>query len=96
MTQAKAKLMVRVGTIVAIVVLAVLVIVLTFQYVSLKTLERNETLLTEQLASLEQVYENYQDEYDYIYNNQTQYVEDYAREVLGWGREGEIKFVTGN
>ena len=94
MRQTKLKLLVKLGTVLAVVVFAVLLVLLTFQYVSLNNLQRDESALTEQLNSLEEVYQNYEEQYDYIYNNEAQYVEDYVREVLGWGREGEIRFIT--
>ena len=86
------KFLVKLSTVFAVLVLFTLVILLTFQYVKINNLEQRENELNTELLSLQQSYENYENEYTYIQTHYNEYVEDYVREVLGWGRSSEIKF----
>jgi cell division protein FtsB len=80
----------------AVIVFCGLLAGLTLQYTSLGNLQNSESQLQTEFNTLVEIRENYEAEYDYIYNNQAEYVEDYVREVLGWGREGELKFTPSN
>lgn len=86
------KLLVKLATVVAVMLFVTLLVLLTFQYVKINNLENTQAQLNAELASLVEARENYENEYTYIENNYNEYVEDYVREVLGWGRENEIKF----
>ena len=92
MRQTTLKLLVKLLTALAVIVFAVLLVLLTFQYVSLNNLERTEQVLATELNTLVETRENYEAEYEYIENHYNDYIEDYVREVLGWGRENEIQF----
>jgi len=86
------KFLVKIATVFAVLVLFTLVLLLTFQYVKINQLETRENELNLELLRLQQSYENYENEYTYIQTHYNDYVEDYVREVLGWGRSSEIKF----
>ena len=92
MRQTTLKLLVKLLTALAVIVFVVLLSLLTFQYVSLNNLERTEQVLATELNTLVETRENYEAEYEYIENHYNDYIEDYVREVLGWGRENEIQF----
>lgn len=92
MRKSTLKLVVKLTTVFAVVLFVFLITLLTFQYIKLNNLENTENALQIELDNLIEVRENYEAEYDYIQNYYSSYVEDYVREVLGWGRDGEIKF----
>jgi len=88
------KFLVKIATVFAVLVLFTLILLLTFQYVKINQLEKRETELNTELLRLQQSYETYENEYTYIQTHYNEYVEDYVREVLGWGRSSEIKFTN--
>ena len=92
MRQSHITLIVKLATSLAVILIMAMLAGLVFQYVGLNNLKNDEWLLADKLDELVEVRENFETEYDYIRDNQAEYVEDYVREVLGWGREGEIKF----
>lgn len=92
MRESRVKLLVKSVTVVAVIIVMAMLTGLTFQYISLNNLKTDEQQLESELATLVELRENYESEYDYMQNNQAEFVEDYVREVFGWGREGEIKF----
>jgi cell division protein FtsB len=86
------KLLVKFATVFAVVLFAFLFVLLVFQYVKIHELETVQNRLSNELNQIVQERESYESELDYIQNNYNSYVEDYVREVLGWGRQNEIKF----
>lgn len=94
MRQSTLKLLVKALTALAVIVFAMLLVFLTFQYVKLNNLSNTEQALATELNNLVEARENLEGEYDYIENHYNDYIEDYVREVLGWSREGEIKFTS--
>jgi cell division protein FtsB len=94
MRQSTLKLVIKLATALAVVVFAVLLVGLTYQYISLNNLEDTQNSLNNELDNLVEVRQGYEQEYNYIENNYNDYIEDYVREVLGWGRQGEIKFTS--
>lgn len=74
-------------TIFAVLIIVTLVIMLIIQYTQFWALTIKESELKDQLALLEK--EHYIFEQEYNYKSSDEYIEDYAREVLNWGREGE-------
>jgi cell division protein FtsB len=86
------KLLVKLATALAVVLFVTLLVLLTVQYVKINQLENTQAKLNTELTALMEARQNYESEYTYIENNYNEYVEDYVREVLGWGRENEIKF----
>lgn len=74
-------------TIAAVVFVIGLIIILIFQYVQFWSLTIKKNELNNQLALLEK--QHYIFEQEYEYKSSDEFVEDYAHEVLGWGRNGE-------
>jgi cell division protein FtsB len=68
----------------------VLGIVLVFQFIKIANLKEKQQLLQTELNRYEQQILNYSSENEYL--NSPQFFEDYAREVLGWGKVGETRF----
>ncbi|MBQ2864271.1 MAG: septum formation initiator family protein [Clostridia bacterium] len=81
---------VKIISVICAVVSFVLVCVLIFQFVKIGNLQKKEEELTKHLNALEQQIVEYTNENNYIQSNE--YLEDYAREVLGWGKENEMYF----
>lgn len=81
---------VKIISIICAAISFVLVCVLIFQLVKISNLKNKEAELTKHLSSLEQQIVDYTNENNYIQSNE--YLEDYAREVLGWGKENEMYF----
>lgn len=88
------KLIVKLATVFAVTLIMVMLGLLTFQYISINKLSDDEAMLNAQLQELVEQRQSFESEYSYMYNNQTEFVEEYVRQVLGWGREGDIKFTT--
>ena len=64
--------------------------VLIFQFVKINNLKEKEKALTQNLTALENQIVDYTNENNYLQSNE--YLEEYAREVLGWGKENEVYF----
>ena len=90
MTEAKIKRKIVITTVLAVLLVFVLVVLLIFQYVSFWNLKHKQNALNEQLQQLQTEKALYEAEYEY--KNSDEYIEDYAREVLGWGKEGNIYY----
>ena len=80
---------IKITTIIACVVIFACLIILTFQFVKIANLkEKSRNLETYRTELIEQI-NTYDTANDYYNNNRTEYLENYAREVLGWGLKGE-------
>lgn len=80
---------VKIITIIACVAIFVCTIILTFQFIKIANLkEKTRNLNTYRNELIEQI-NTYDTTNDYYNNNRTEYLESYAREVLGWGLDGE-------
>lgn len=77
-------------TVVAVVVCVSLLIILVFQYAHYWQLRNEQVKVNNSLAMLQQEEELLQNEYNY--KSSEQFIEDYAHNVLGWGRDGETHF----
>ncbi len=77
-------------SVVTVVLIFILAIVLVFEFVKINELKNKEKLLLNSVSNLEQSIVDYTNANDYL--NSSDYVEDYARENLGWGAENEIRF----
>lgn len=67
-----------------------LVCVLIFQFVRISNLKQKEKQLSDTLSQLETNIVDYTNESNYL--RSSEYLEDYAREVLGWGKNNEMYF----
>lgn len=77
-------------SVVTVVLIFILAIVLVFEFVKINELKNKEKLLLNSVSNMEQSIVDYTNANDYL--NSSDYVEDYARENLGWGAENEIRF----
>ena len=67
-----------------------LVIILIVEFINIANLNNKEKALQKRLSDVEQSIVNVTNQNNYL--NSSEYLEDYAREVLGWGKDGEIIF----
>ena len=77
-------------TVCAVLLVFVLLGLLAFQYVKYWRLTAQQLELNRQLELLQTERQNLQNEVDY--KSSEEFIEDYAREVLGWGRENETYY----
>ena len=76
-------------TAITFIVMFICIIVLTLQFIKIGNLkERNENLI-EYKQELTNEINNYNSVNSYYDSNYSEYLENYAREVLGWGSKGE-------
>lgn len=71
------------------------IITLTFQFVKITNLKQKSSNLTSYRSELIDQINTYDATNSYYNNNRTEYLESYAREVLGWGLDNETWY-TGN
>ena len=81
---------VKLISIICAIVMFALICVLIFQFARISNLKNKENQLKGHLSSLEQQIVDYTNENNYLQSKE--YLEDYAREVLGWGKENEMYF----
>lgn len=86
MTESKAKRNIIITTVIAVLLVFTLLVILVFQYVSFWNLKNKEYALNQQLQQLQDEKALYEAEYEY--KSSDAYIEDYAREVLGYGKNG--------
>ncbi len=74
-------------TICAVLIVVVLITLLAIQYTQFWALSIKEKQLQSQLDTLQKERTIFEQEYNY--KSSDEFIEDYAHEVLGWGRAGE-------
>ena len=83
-------------TIITCVIMFVSIIILAFQFVKIANLrEKNNNLESYKSELIDQI-NAYDTTNAYYNNNRTEYLENYAREVLGWGLEGDTWYTSPN
>ncbi len=87
MTQEKLKTIVKLVTAGAVVLLAILLISLTYQFVVLSNLKRQEANLDASIQDLKEYNVELNNELDYFNNSEA--LEDYYR-ANGYSKEGEV------
>jgi len=81
---------IKIITIISVVIMFVCIIVLACQLVKIGNLkEKNKELKIQKDQLISEIY-NYNTTNDYYSNNRQEYLENYAREMLNWGQNGEI------
>jgi len=81
---------IKITTIISIIIMFVCIIILACQLFKINNLkEKNTQLQTQKEQLIEEIY-NYNTTNSYYGNNRQEYLENYAREMLGWGESDEI------
>lgn len=80
---------IKASTIIICITLFICVIILAFQFVKMANLRNKQNNLELYKSELTQQIQTYDATNNY-YNNQDEYFESYAREVLGWGLSDEV------
>ena len=83
---------IKITTAITFVIMFICIIVLTIQFVKIANLKEKNKNLVEYKQELVNDINNYNSTNSYYNNNRSEYLEDYAREVLGWGKADEIWF----
>lgn len=86
---------IKITTIVACVIIFACIIVLTIQFIKIGNLKEKNRNLETYRAELMADINDFDTANDYYNNNRTEYLESYAREVLGWGANGETWYRKG-
>lgn len=81
---------IRLISVICSVLLFALTIVLVVEFISIFNLKHKEQSLQTRLGDVEQTIVDVTNQNNYLSSNE--YLEDYAREVLGWGKNGEVIF----
>ena len=85
---------IKIITAISVVVMFICIIILTFQFIKIGNLRHKTNELTEYKAELVEQINNYNTTNQYYNNNRTEYLENYAREVLGWGQNGSTWYTS--
>ena len=84
---------IKIVTAITFVVMFICIIVLALQFVKIANLkEKNQSLNSYKQELINEI-SNYNSANSYYDNNQSEYLENYAREVLGWGKADETWYV---
>ena len=85
---------VKLTTIITCIIMFVCLIILTLQFIKIANLrDKSNNLATYKSEMIEQI-NAYDTTNDYYNNNRSEYLESYAREVLGWGMAGETWYTS--
>lgn len=79
---------VKIISIVCAVLVFALISVLIYEFVNIANLKSKEKALSLRLNQVEQSIIETTNQNNYL--TSSEYLEDYAREVLGWGKNGEV------
>lgn len=83
---------VKLITVITVCILCICLVILTFQLIKIANLkEKNKELQTYKEQLINDIY-NYNTSNSYYNNNRAEFLEDYAREVLGWGTKTETVY----
>ena len=86
---------VKLLTIISVIIMSICIIVLTCQIIKIANLKSKQKSLTAEKEYLVSEIYNYNSANAYYDNNRQEYLENYAREVLGWGENGETWYKKG-
>lgn len=81
---------IRIATAIIVSVVVLLTIVLIYQFIVINNLRSVENRLAYDLEQMEEDIYNYSQENAYLQS--PEFFEDYAREVLGWSKDGEVVY----
>lgn len=84
---------IKITTILTSIIMFVCIIVLVFQFIKIGNLKEKTEKLNAYKTQLEEQINDYNTTNAYYDNNRTEFLEDYAREVLGWGQKDSTWYV---
>ena len=84
---------VKIITILTMIIMFICVIILSFQLIKINNLKNRTSNLQTQKEQLIDDINNYSSANNYYGNNRSEYLENYAREELGWGEKNENWYV---
>lgn len=86
---------IKIITAITVVIMFVCIIILACQLVKIGNLkEKTNELQTQKEQLIQDIY-NYDSTNSYYNNNRSEYLENYAREMLGWGENDETWYTKG-
>lgn len=89
----------KIISVIVILVIVICFFVLMYEFIKIGNLKSKNAQLEKTSSALQQEYAeldsktNYVGDPDNPYSNYQNYLEDYAREVLNWGKEGHTYFI---
>lgn len=89
----------KIISVIVILVIAICFFVLMYEFIKISNLKKKNNQLENISSSLQQEYADLDSKTNYVgdpnnpYSNYQNYLEDYAREVLNWGKEGHTYFI---
>jgi len=81
-------------TIITCIIMFISIIVLTLQFIKIGNLRQKNNKLESYKTELVEQINNYDTTNSYYNNNRTEYLENYAREVLGWGQNNDTWYTN--
>lgn len=87
---------IKITTIITVALMFICIIILACQFVKISNYRAKESELNNQKQSLINEIYNYNTSNSYYKNNRSEYLEDYAREHLTWGKNDENWYTSKN
>lgn len=86
----------KIITILTCIIIFTCTMILTFQFIKIANLKEKQSSLEKYKAELINDINNYDTTNSYYNNNRAEYLENYAREILGWDLTNETWYTSGN
>jgi cell division protein FtsB len=84
---------VKIITVVTLIIMFICTIILVCQLIKIGNLKNTTSKLETQKDQLLEDIKNYNTANNYYSNNRTEFLEDYARDELGWSKKDEVWYV---
>lgn len=84
---------VKIITVVTLIIMFICTIILVCQLIKIGNLKNTTSKLETQKDQLLEDINNYNTANNYYSNNRTEFLEDYARDELGWSKKDEVWYV---
>ena len=85
---------IKIATVLICIIMFVSIIVLALQFIKIANLREKSNNLESYKEELITQINDYDVTNSYYNNNRTEYLENYAREVLGWGQSGDTWYTA--
>jgi cell division protein FtsB len=83
----------KIITVVTLIIMFICTIILVCQLIKIGNLKNTTSKLETQKDQLLEDIKNYNTANNYYSNNRTEFLEDYARDELGWSKKDEVWYV---